>query len=280
MWNKKIDKLFKEIGLSQSNYDTCVYFYRRGDKVIILAMYVDDILAITNDKNLLDHVKKMVFETFKARDLGELKKIFGVRVIRNRERSYISLDQEEYINSILQKLSMLDCNPSAIPMEVGLKLKPDTTTKTKEEYQFLSSIPYRQAVGSLMFLLQATRPDLAFALSTVSQFNDKYTEVHWNAVKRILKYLKNTSNYGLFFRKDQVGQIVGYSDASHAGNHPVDTKSTTGYIFQFQKGTISWNSKKQPSTALSSTEAEYRALVSATREGIWIKHFVEELFNE
>jgi hypothetical protein len=135
--------------------------------------------------------------------------------------------------------------------------------------------PYRQAVGALMHLMVATRPDIGFAVSYVSRYMSDPQLHHVQAVKRILRYLQNTKSYGLRFEKKSKLELCGYSDADWAGDTS-DRKSTSGYIFQLGNTTISWGSKKQSSVALSTCEAEYIALSLAIQEGKWI----ENLFNE
>jgi len=123
----------------------------------------------------------------------------------------------------------------------------------------------------------ATRPDIAAAVGVLSQYMSKPSKDHWMGVKRVLRYLKGTLNYGLKFSvHGEQTELNGYSDADWAGD--VDTRrSTSGYVFQFGNGTISWSSRKQPTVAKSSTEAEYVALSSATKEAIWLRRLMKDL---
>ncbi|XP_059222145.1 uncharacterized protein LOC131996444 [Stomoxys calcitrans] len=147
---------------------------------------------------------------------------------------------------------------------------------TEDEINEMKTIPYQEAVGSIMYAAQVTRPDIAYAVGVLSRFNKNYGKAHWQAVKRIFRYLKATSHYALQFSKDGSSQIDGFTDADWAGDVD-DRKSTTGYVFKFQNGPISWNSKKQQTTALSTTEAEYMALSTSAQEAMWLKSLLTEL---
>jgi hypothetical protein len=132
--------------------------------------------------------------------------------------------------------------------------------KTEEEIREIEKGPYRNAVGSLIYLVTGTRPDLAVATSTVAKFCEHPGPAHWTAVKRILRYLKGTSDWGLLFNPKN-DTLVGYSDADWAGD-PDSRRSTTGYLFTIGGVPVAWKSKKQATVALSTAEAEYMALAT------------------
>ncbi|XP_065075013.1 uncharacterized protein LOC135698808 [Ochlerotatus camptorhynchus] len=132
----------------------------------------------------------------------------------------------------------------------------------------MKSVPYKEAVGCLSFAAQVTRPDIAFAVNVVSQYSANPGRPHWEAVKRIIRYLKGTITKKLEYSTSGPADIVGYSDADWGGDAD-DRKSTTGYVFMMQGGAISWNVKKQPTVALSSCEAEYMAMSRTIQEAMW-----------
>ena len=151
----------------------------------------------------------------------------------------------------------------ALSVQNGLKLhQMDITTA------FLN--------GELLYLSVATRPDIAFAVSNVAKYCAKPTKQHWIAVKRIMRYLKGTLNYGLCYTSSHNTQCVGFSDADFAGDTD-DRKSTTGYMFKMSGTAISWRSKKQTCVALSTAEAEYIALASAGQETVWIRQLLSDM---
>ena len=140
----------------------------------------------------------------------------------------------------------------------------------------MAGVPYREAIGSLMYLMVSTRPDLAAAVGILSRFLNDPGEEHWKAVKRVFRYLKGTEGMGLVYRKVQGVTLEGYTDSDWAGD--VDSRKSTGaYVMLIGEGAVSWKSKRQDSVALSSTEAEYMASTQAAKEVLWIKDFMGEL---
>lgn len=150
--------------------------------------------------------------------------------------------------------------------------------KNQSEADEMSRVPYQEAIGSIMYAAQLTRPDICFAVSALSRYNQKPGKAHWNAVKRVFRYLKGTVDAKLVFRRDGNSEIIGYCDADWA-NDIDQRRSTTGYVFLLHGAAISWNAKRQQTVALSTTEAEYMSLSSATQEAIWLKTLNDELFS-
>ncbi|UYV63214.1 hypothetical protein LAZ67_2003462 [Cordylochernes scorpioides] len=157
---------------------------------------------------------------------------------------------------------------------------PDFPNHDNQEIEEMNKIPYRQTIGSLMYLMTGTRPDIAYAVSRVSQFMNNPGPSHWTAVKKIFVYLKATKNIGICFGGSScTTYLIGFSDADFAGD--LDTrKSTTGYVFMLNNGPISWCSQKQNCVSLSTTESEYIAASKATKEAIWLRQLLRELHQE
>ncbi|XP_065356134.1 uncharacterized protein LOC135950525 [Calliphora vicina] len=169
---------------------------------------------------------------------------------------------------------MDDCKPISTPLDINKTVTKEMSPQT-EEVEEMKKIPYQEAIGSIMYAAQVSRPDISFAVGALARFNNNPGKAHWQAVKRIMRYLKGTMKYKLQFSKDENEFIEGFSDADWAGDVD-ERKSTSGYVFKFQVGCISLNSKKQQTTALSTTEAEYMALAAAGQEALWL----QSLFNE
>ncbi|XP_075086049.1 secreted RxLR effector protein 161-like [Nicotiana tabacum] len=150
--------------------------------------------------------------------------------------------------------------------------------KTPEETERMSRVPYRSAVGSLMYAMVCTRPDICQAVGLVSRYQTDPGLAHWQAVKRIMRYLKGTADYSICYQGGKDLQFVGYSDVDHGGNLD-ERKSTSGYVLLLSDGAISWSSKKRSCVSLSTMEAEYVALASATQEAVWLKKFLEHLLD-
>lgn len=263
----------KSIGFTQSTSDQCV-FVRTGQELEILAVYVDDLILITESaesmKNLTDTLKKH----YKMKDMGELSYILGISVVQDKDKNHVVLRQRQYIENILQKYGMDSANPVATPADTNVKLR-----KSDDVSQPVNPSIYQSMVGSLLYAAMATRPDSAKAVSVVSRFNANPNITHLTAVKRILRYLKGTLNLGLKYQRTETGTLVGYSDADWAGDQD-DRRSTTGNIFLLAGGAVSWLSKKQATVALSTAEAEYIALSQATQEGVWLRRVLTELGME
>ena len=203
-------------------------------------------------------------------DRGELRWFLGVDFKRLPDGHYV-MSQERYIDSILHRLRMSNCKSINTPAEKGLQL----TEATDDEHQKVHSFPYRSAVGSLIYLMVGTRPDISWIVSKLSQFLEKPGITHVNAIKHLLKYLKGTKSYQLVFTKTDE-QLIGYVDADW-GSDPVDRRSTTGYVFTLGSAPVSWKTQKQPTVALSSCEAEYMALAEATKEALYLRSLLRSL---
>lgn len=266
-WNMKLEKTLKSSGLVKSKMDPCV-FYNKNLQLIV-AVYVDDILVFWKSAESRDKLKKVLCGAFKMKDLGRANSCIGLNITYDNENGGIWLDQEKYTQDILQRFGMWNSKPVSTPSDVNQKLSATMCAEGEE----IDNIPYQEAVGSLLYLAQGTRPDIAFAVNDVSRFNAKHAKAHWIAVKRIFRYLKGTFNYKIFFARD--GELQGYTDADWASD--IDKRrSCTGYVFTLCGGAISWNSKRQSTVALSSMEAEYMALSAASQEAIWLKQFGQD----
>ena len=205
---------------------------------------------------------------FEMKDMGELHYFLGIEVIRTTKG--IMLSQRHYILNLLFKFGMTDQKPISTPLDRNLKLHTDSGT-TCEPTQ------YRQIIGSLIYLT-ITRPDLSYPVGLLSQFMQTPCDTHLNCAKRVLRYVSGTMDQGILYKEGAAIRLEGYTDADWAGSVS-DRRSTSGFVFSLGSGAVSWSSKKQPTVALSSTEAEYRGAAIATCEEIWLKRLLKD-FNE
>lgn len=272
LWNKKLDAALRKFGLNKCKMDPCIY-YSPGLKLIV-AIYVDDFLIFYREEDNLNTLRKLLCANFKMKDIGSAKGCIGIRI--KITANSIELDQSTYIAEMLKRFGMGECNKIGNPCDTNTKLSINMEQENVDE-QVLAKIPYQEAVGSLLFIAQATRPDIAFAVNDVSRFNSNYGLAHWKAVKRIMRYLKNTINYKLCYsRKDE---LLAYSDSDWASD--IDKRrSCTGYVFTMSGGAVVWKSTRQDTIALSSTEAEYMALSATVQEAIWLIQLNNELGNK
>ncbi|KAG2758562.1 hypothetical protein Pcac1_g29314 [Phytophthora cactorum] len=188
----------------------------------------------------------------------------------------VSVRQTKFANDILEKFNMEKSNPVKTPQDPGLKLTKAMCEGGCKHDETMANVPYRNAVGCLMYLMVGTRPDLAAAVGVLSQFAADPCPTHWQALKRVFRYIQGTKTHGIEFQGSCEDGLQGYSDADWAGDIE-SRRSTSGYAFMMNGGCISWRSKKQRTVALSSTEAEYMALSEATQEAVWLKVFLCEL---
>ena len=276
-WNITLDEYLKSVGYRKSNADECIYVKSVKEpnghiSFVILGVYVDDIIPVSNSPALLKAEKAALCERFEMTDLGEIHHLLGMSIKRDRESRTLTISQPNYLDKVLKKFGMENCKPVSTPLEPGRKFQQLSSTDEPFDVQ-----TYQQAIGCLTYISMATRPDIAAAVGTLSQYMSKPSKDHWMGVKRILRYRKGTLKYGLqFSAQEEKPELFGYTDADWAGD--VDTRrSTSGYVFQIGSGTVSWSSRKQQTVAKSSTEAEYVALSSATQEAVWLRHLMKDL---
>ena len=170
---------------------------------------------------------------------------------------------------------MTNCKPMDTPIAKGQYLSLEMCPKTPEERNKRARIPYASAIESLMYVMMCTRPDICYAVGLVSRYQSNPGYKHWNAVKRILAYLRATTDYALCYQGGDM-RLVGYTDADWGGDID-ERKSTLGYAFLLSRGSISWSSKKQTCTALFTMEAEFVACSAAVQEAVWLRRFYEDL---
>ena len=272
-WNLRFDVYMTEIGYRKSDFDPCVYI----NNGIYLLLYVDDILIFGSDRLKIDELKEQLKQEFEMKDLGKAKKILGID-IRRPKPHVITLTQGSYLQKVLEKFGMNKSKSVSTPLAQHFKLSMKHAANTEEEKEYINKVPYASCVGSLMYSMVCTRPDLAHSMSVVSRFIANPGAEHWEAVKWIMRYIKGTLNAGLVFRNESQfsEEITGFVDSDFAGN--LDSrKSLTGYVFTALGGCISWKSNLQKVVALSSTEAEYMAATEAIKEAIWLRGLTDEL---
>jgi hypothetical protein len=267
LWNQKLHRYLRKIGFTQTNADHCVYINK--DTGVIVAMWVDDLIIFGQDSVGVDLLKLQLRKEFEMKDLGELQYFLGMQVHRDRTNRQLRIHQRGYINTILQRFGMQESSPVSTPLATGTKLVKFTEESTVDQKLYQSN------VGSQMYAMLCTRPDLAYSISQISQFSSNPSTIHESAAKRVLRYLNGTRNFGITFDGSRGLILEGYSDADWGAGE--DRKSISGYVFTLAGGAISWSSKKQATIALSTTEAEYIALTQAAKESIWIQGLLGEL---
>ncbi|GJP83973.1 hypothetical protein CLOP_g14071 [Closterium sp. NIES-67] len=269
-WHAKLAATLAELGFSTSRADPSL-FLRTSPSPFYILVYVDDMILITADSAELERVKRELGSRLKCKDLGELQHYLGMEITRNRAARTISLSQGHYLQQVLERFDMARGTPQVTPLPVGHHLTPLTSPSS-------SSHPYAELIGSLMYAMVSTRPDLTYPISVLARFvgTGKHDTTHWQAAKRVLRYLRGTKDYVLTLGGPSPPFLTGYSDSSWADSRP-DRRSSQGYGFSLGSGLISWRSTRSSSIALSSCEAELYAATMAAQEARWLSFLLEEL---
>ncbi|KAK8502801.1 hypothetical protein V6N12_073851 [Hibiscus sabdariffa] len=275
-WNLRFNEAIQEFGFIRNEDEPCVYKKFSGSIVSFLILYVDDILIIGNDIPTLQSIKTWLSSCFSMKDLGEAACILGVKIYRDRSRRLLGLSQSTYIDKVLKRFSMEESKRGFLPMRHGISLSKEICPSTPQERERMSQIPYASAIGSIMYAMICTRPDLSYALSMTSRYQANPGEGHWTSVKNILKYLRRTKDVFLVYGGEEELRIKGYTDASFQTDKD-DSRSQSGFVFCLNGGAVSWKSSKQDTVADSTTEAEYIVASEAAKEAVWIKKFITEL---
>lgn len=274
LWNNSVYVLLTNNGYTQSKCEPCVYFKKCDNKLTLVALYVDDFYIFTDCCKEKDNLFQLLQSEFSCKNLGTLNNCLGIRIHRDRTQGTLMFDQSDYIEKLLERFGMTHCKSVSTPMVVN-KLEEATDNDTLSDGKY----PYRELIGCLMYLSVCSRPDITYALSHLSQFNTAFTQHHWLAAKRILRYLSGTINKRLTFVKSGNFDMSVFADADFA-NNVVDRRSYSGFIVKIGDSTVCWESRKQHCVALSTTEAEYLALSDSCKEICFVRNFMYEIFEK
>lgn len=289
LWNKTIDAYLRTLGFTPSNYDPAIYlrFDKSNNLESIISLYVDDLTIASRTMDQLNKIKGALATRFNMEDMGELTYLLGIEIKRNRSKRTISIGQQKYIDDIIKRFNLEHANNAATPIDHTIRLFNNELEAKVDQAK------YQAIVGSLMYLVMGTRPDLAYPVSKLSQFLAQPRKTHMEQAIRTLRYVKATRDLRLEYgRKRSMDspttttthttpkplEIFGYSDADYAKD--IETRrSTSGYVFMLYGGAISWKCQRQRSTALSTAEAEYMALAEAAKEATWLRNFVKSILH-
>ncbi|KAL0411233.1 UNVERIFIED_CONTAM: hypothetical protein Slati_3713000 [Sesamum latifolium] len=235
-WNTRFDEVIRGYDFIKNDYDPSIYKKISGSSVTYLVLYVDDILLIENDIKILGDIKAWLSTQFSMKDMGEASYILGIKIYRDRSRRMLGLTQSSYTEKVLKRFEMEHSKRGLLPMRHGIKLSKKQSPKADEELKRMSNIPYASAVESIQYVVQCTRPDVAYALSVMSRYQACTGEAHWGAVKSILKYLKKTKDMFLIYGGGEL-ILEGNSDASFQSEND-DAKSQSGFVFKLNGGVV------------------------------------------
>ncbi|KAK1422305.1 hypothetical protein QVD17_25324 [Tagetes erecta] len=265
-WHQKFDNVMLDNDFKINECDKCVYVKDTSRGYVILCLYVDDMLIIGSDDSMIKSTKDMLKAKFDMKDMGLADVILGVKITRTQDG--LVLSQTQYVDKILEKFNAGDTCVAKTPVDTTQHL-------SKNKGDGVAQLEYSRVIGSLMYLMTCTRPDLAYAVSKLSRYTSNPSVEHWKSITRLLRYLRYTRNYGLHYNRNPA-VIEGYTDANWISDMK-DSKSTSGYVFTLGGAAISWKSCKQTVIAKSTMESEFIALEKCGEEAEWLRQFVEDI---
>ncbi|XP_070672606.1 uncharacterized mitochondrial protein AtMg00810-like [Malus domestica] len=265
-WYAKLSHVLERVGFCRSNADSSLFMRSSTSGELVVLIYVDDLIVTCDNMPEISALKLYLNHKFAIKDLGILKYFLEIEMAHSHEGCF--LNQCKYVIDLLHEANMTDCKPARTPLNSNLKLQ--------SHGDLIPNIKYYQRLVDKLIYLTITRPNIAYAVSLVSQFMHAPSMDHMKIVHRVLRYLKGSIGRGIIMRNNNHTRILGYTDADWAGN-ALDRKSITGFCTFVRGNLVIWKSKKQSVVARSSAEAEYRAMVSTACELIWLKNLLLDL---
>jgi Reverse transcriptase (RNA-dependent DNA polymerase) len=269
-WNIEFDKQIRKHNFKRLRADPCAYIRRSDNDVAIITVWVDDLLLFAGSEKAMESMKKDLRSEWEITDMGEPSKIIGIEIKRTNDS--ITISQKKNVESILIKQGYENINSVTTPLDPKIKLEPNPEGNEGDR-----SNAYAQLLGELQFVANATRPDITYAVNRLASYTANPDLKHQSALKRVLRYLSGTRNYGITYKKipNEKPTFLGYTDAAFADRD--DLKSTAGYVVIAAGSAITWKSGKEKVTAQSTTEAEYIALWEGGQEIAWLRNLYREL---
>ncbi|KAJ9547690.1 hypothetical protein OSB04_020233 [Centaurea solstitialis] len=266
-WYHRFATFVAKLGFSHSKSDNSLFVYRHGHDVAYLLLYVDDIILTASSDTLRRRIISRLGSEFAMKDLGPLSYFLGISVKQHQNGLFLS--QSTYAKQILARANMSACNPTTTPVDPTSKLSATSGPPVKDPTL------YRSLAGALQYLT-FTRPDISYAVQQVCLFMHDPRESHLQALRRILRYIQGTIQFGLHLSSSPSLNLQAYTDADWGGC-PDTRRSTSGYCVFLGDNLISWSSKRQPTLSRSSAEAEYRGVANVVAETCWLRNLLLEL---
>ncbi|CAI7870827.1 unnamed protein product [Closterium sp. NIES-53] len=273
-WHNTLKTTLAALGFAPSTADPSLFLRTNATlPPFYVLVYVDDLVFATADMKALAHVKSELQKRHTCTDLGELTSYLGLRITRDRAQRTITLTQSHMVQQVLQRFGFTYSSPQSTPLPTGHSLSAPPSDESVEP-----SGPYAELVGCLMYLMTCTRPDLAYPLSLLARYvaPDRHRKVHWDAAKRVLRYLCSTSGMGLVLGGRARVVLTGHADASWVDDLATQ-RSSQGYTFSLGSGSVSWRSTRSSSVLSSNCEAEIYAGAMAAQELRWLTYLLTDL---
>lgn len=260
----------KTLGFKRLSSDAGIFVRRGKDGSLVVAViYVDDALFAGVDKKLVDSLKEKFMSKWECRDLGDAREFLRMRITRRGNKIYI--DQCAYLDKILKRCGMENSKTVDTPLPAGFQPEP-----TKGQADSALRSKFQMVIGSLLYLMLGTRPDISFAVTKLAQFAANPSQEHLNKALYICRYLQGTKSYALCYDGDSGLGVSAWTDSDWASD-PNTRRSQTGFFLKLANGIFSWTSHAQKTIAHSSTEAEYMALSDCSRQVVWVRNLLEEI---
>lgn len=274
LWYELLAKTLSLVGFSRSHCSECLFMSGSGTRPVYIVAYVDDLLVI-GDKTSVKKAKNLISRHVNVTDIGPCSHFLGIKIDRRDDGLFLS--QGAYTRRVLDMAKMADCKPTGTPLPLAHPLYREQAASTPSQRQEMSTVPYRQVLGSLIYLSTRTRPDIATAVSMLGKFQADPVSSDWKALKHLLRYLKGSLDYGILFpyQSDSHG-LEAWSDADWARDESA-RRSRSGVFVAYSGCPIIWMSKMQTATATSTAEAEFGALSVAVREVVWTRNVLAEI---
>ena len=274
-FNLRLHNSFSRFGLKRIDGDPCCYFNDSKDSPLIALVHVDDVVIFGKDVQEIQKLKKALKNEYKISDGGAIKYCLGWEIKRDRKKRLLSINQEQYVLDSLKRFGFEGLTPAKTPACPHTIMSEKMCPATDEERRQMKGIPYLAALGTLLYLATSTRPDIAFAVSELARFAKNPGLDHWMGIKRVFRYLKGSSGFGLMYGKG-TKRVFGYVDSNYA--RCVDTRrSRYGGVLLLNGGATDWRSKMESIVALSSMEAEYIGACEFVRLGVWLQRCLKDL---
>ena len=268
-WWRAMKQSMEDLGFECLNSDAGVFLYRKKGNSCIAVVYVDDSFFTGPNKALNQQLKEAFMKKWECRDLGEITEFLGMKI--SRSDSKIHLDQCTYLRTVLERCGMHNSKKAATPLPAGyVPIRSETVASPELRSK------YQTVIGSLLYLMLGTRPDIAFAVTKMAQFAANPSKDHLNRALYICRYLVGTQSYRLTY-DGGAGQGLSATTDSDWAADTNNRRSQTGFFLRLAGAPISWTSRAQKTIALSSTEAEYMALSDCSRQVVWVHTLLGEL---
>nr|VWO95503.1 Uncharacterized protein [Ganoderma boninense] len=275
-WYQTYRGAMTELGMTRSEVDHACFWQHEGESLAMVGTIVDDML-VTGTPDLVERFRGGIKTHFTITDAGEVAWLLGIEVVRDATAGTVRIAQRTAIDAIARALHLEGAKTVSTPLAVSGKLDKTQCPTTANAIADMAGVPYKQGVGMCMYLAVTSRPDIAHAVHRLAKYMSNPGRAHWEALKRLVRYLLGTRDLWIVYGRDRNG-LAGFTDADWGTSD--DTRhSVCGYLYTFDGGAISWSAKQQAVVALSSTEAEYIGITHAAKEAMWLRALLTDLVH-